>query len=61
MKKNAWKPNEAEAALLKAQFRRNNFPTKEEKLSLIKSLEQNLHSKVEINNLSKWFKVHYCL
>jgi len=61
IKKNRWKPSELELAVLKLHFQKNKYPTKEDKEEIIKSLEENFETRIDINQLSRWFQVFMLL
>jgi hypothetical protein len=55
-RKNRWKPSELELAVLKLHFEKNRYPTKEEKESLLKNLEEKFKSTIELSQLTRWFQ-----
>ena len=55
--KDRWKPSELELAILKLYFEKNQYPSTDEKQHLIEKLENSMGSKVNINQISRWFQV----
>jgi len=44
-------------AILKLHFEKNQYPSSEEKHQLIERLERSVGSKVNINQISRWFQI----
>jgi len=57
IKKDRWKPSELELAILKLYFEKNQFPSSEEKHQVIERLEKAVGSKVNMNQISRWFQL----